>query len=56
LIYLCLDDAALQRTIRRLAILVEDKTLKQVGEEILDAVAGVRIPQSQYANDEDEPL
>ena len=57
LIYLCLDDAALPvHDSTRLAILVKGKTLKQVGEEILHAVAGVPIPQWQYAYDENEPL
>jgi TIR domain/Putative peptidoglycan binding domain len=57
LIHLCLDDAVLPaHDSTRLAILVKDKTLKQVGEEILHAVAGVPIPQWQYAYDENEPL
>jgi|SRR5664280_495715 len=57
LIYLCLDDAALPtHDSTRLAILVKDKTLKQVGDEILHAVSGVPIPQWQYPYDEDEPL
>ncbi len=57
LVYLCLDDAALPaHDSTRLAILVKGKTLKQVGEEILHAVAGVPKPQWQYAYDEDEPL
>lgn len=57
LIYLCLDDTALPaHDTTRLAIMAKDKTLKQVGEEILHAVAGVPIPQWQYSYDEDEPL
>jgi hypothetical protein len=52
-----LDDAALPaHDSTRLAILARDKTLKQVGEEIRHAVAGVPIPQWQYAYDEDEPI
>jgi hypothetical protein len=57
LIYLCLDDTALPaHDSTRLAILAKDKTLKQVGEEILHAVAGVPIPHWQYAYDETKPL
>ncbi|MFZ2404552.1 MAG: TIR domain-containing protein [Methylobacter sp.] len=57
LIYLCLDDAALPaHDSTRLAIHSKGKTLKQVGEEILHAVAGVPIPQWQYAYDENEPI
>jgi hypothetical protein len=57
LVYLCLDDAALPaHDSTRLAILAKDKTLKQVGEEILHAVAGIPIPQWQYAYDENKPL
>jgi hypothetical protein len=57
LIYLCLDDVALpSHDSTRLAISAKGKTLKQVGEEILHAVAGVQIPQWQYAYDETMPL
>jgi nucleotide-binding universal stress UspA family protein len=57
LIYLCLDDAPLPaHDSTRLAILAKNKTLKQVGEEILHAVAGVPISQWQYAYEEDKPL
>jgi TIR domain len=57
LIYLCIDDAALPaHDSARLAILAKGKTLKQVGEEVLHAVAGVPLQQSQYAYDENEPL
>jgi hypothetical protein len=57
LVYLCLDDTALPaHDSTRLAILAKDKTLKQVGEEILHAVAGIAIPQWQYVYDETKPL
>lgn len=57
LIYLCLDDAALPaHDSTRLAIHSKGKTLKQVGEEILHAVADVPIPQWQYDYDENEPI
>lgn len=57
LIYLCLDDAPLPaHDSTRLAVLANGKTLKQVGEEILHAVAGVPIPQWQYSYDENAPL
>ena len=57
LIYLRLDDAALPaHDSTRLAILTKGKTLKQVGEEILHAVAGVPIPQWHYPYDETKPL
>lgn len=57
LIYLCLDDVALpSHDSTRLAILAKGKTLKEVGEEILHAVAGVPISQWQYAYDENEQL
>jgi hypothetical protein len=57
LVYLCLDDTALPaHDSTRLAILAKDKALKQVGEEILHAVAGVPIPQWQYVYDETKPL
>jgi hypothetical protein len=49
LIYLCLDDAALPaHDLTRLAIRSKGKTLKQAGEEILHAVAGVSLPRLQY--------
>jgi hypothetical protein len=57
LIYLCLDDVALPvHDSTRLAIRSQGKTLKQIGQEILNAVAGVPIPQWQYPYDEDKPL
>lgn len=57
LIYLCLDDAALPaHDSTRLAIRANGKKLKDVGAEILHAVAGVPIPQWQYAYDENERL
>jgi hypothetical protein len=57
LIYLCLDDAALPaHDSTRLAIHSRGKTLKQVGQEVLHAVAGVPIPQWQYAYDENDPI
>lgn len=57
LIYLCLDDAPLpSHDTTRLAIMTKNKTLKQVGEEVLHAVAGVPIPQWRYSYDEDGPL
>lgn len=57
LIYLCLDSTPLPAyDLTRLAIMTKDKTLKQVGEEIMNAVAGVPIPQWTYHYDEDEPL
>jgi len=57
LVYLCLDDTALPgHDPTRLAIRARDKTLKQVGEEILNAVAGVPIPEWQYEYDENKPI
>ena len=56
LIYLCLDDAVLPHDSTRLAVHSKGKTLKQLGEEILHAVADVPIPQWQYAYDENEPI
>ena len=57
LIYLCLDDAPLPaHDSTRLAILSKGKSLKQVGEEILHAVAGVSLPQWQYPYDENAQL
>jgi len=57
LIYLCMDDAALpSHDSTRLAIQAKDKTLKQVGEEILYAVANRPISQWKYAYDENKPL
>ena len=57
LIYLCLDDVTLPvHDSTRLAIRATGRTLKQVGHEILNAVAGVPIPQWQYPYDEDRPL
>lgn len=57
LVYLCLDDVALPaHDSTRLAIRARGKTLKDVGIEILNAVKGASIPQSQYAYDENEPL
>ena len=57
LIYLRLDDSALPaHDPTRLAIIAKDKSLKQVGDEILQAVAGVPIPQWQYDYDENQPL
>ena len=57
LIYLRLDDVALPaHDPTRLAIVAQGKTLKQIGDEILHAVAGVSIPQWQYAYEENEPL
>ena len=57
LLYLCLDDVPLPtHDSTRLAIRVEGKTLKDVGEEILHAVAGVPIPQWQYPYDENESV
>jgi len=57
LIYLCLDDVLLPaHDSTRLAIRAEGKSLKQVGEEILNAVARVPIPQWQYPYDENESI
>lgn len=57
LIYLCLDDTSLPaHDTTRLAIRAKGKALKQVGEDILNAVSGVPIPQWQYTYDENEPL
>ena len=57
LIYLCLDDAALPaHDSTRLAIRTHGKRLKEVGAEVLHAVAGVPIPQWQYAYDDNERL
>lgn len=57
LIYLCLDDTPLPaHDSTRLAIKAKGKTLKQIGEEIMNAVAGVPIPQWNYDYDEDKPL
>jgi len=57
LIYLCLDDTPLPgHDPTRLAIRAKGKTLKHVGQEIMNAVAGVPIPQWEYEYDEDEPL
>jgi hypothetical protein len=57
LIYVCLDDVDLPAHDRtRLAILTKGKALKEVGAEILNAVAGVPIPQWQYPYDENESL
>jgi len=57
LIYLCLDDAALPaHDSTRLAILAKDKTLKEVGAEVLHAVAGVPLEHWQYAYNENELL
>ncbi len=57
LIYLCLDEATLPaHDSTRLAIHSKGKSLKQVGEEILHAVAGNPIPQWQYTYDENEPI
>jgi nucleotide-binding universal stress UspA family protein len=57
LIYLCLDDVSLPaHDSTRLAIRAKGKALKDVGHEILNAVAGVSIPQWQYTYDENEPL
>jgi hypothetical protein len=57
LIYLCLDDTALPaHDPTRLSIRASGKKLKDVGAEILHAVAGVPIPQWQYAYDENERL
>lgn len=57
LIYLCLDDIDLPaHDSTRLAIQSKGKTLKQVGQEILHAVADVPIPQWEYFYDENEPI
>lgn len=57
LIYLCLDDTPLpEHDPTRVAIRAKGKTLKEVGDEILYAVAGVPMPQRQYPVDENEPL
>jgi TIR domain-containing protein len=57
LVYLCLDEASLPAyDSTRLAIYSKGKTLKQVGEAILHAVADVPIPQWEYAYDENEPI
>jgi len=57
LVYLCLDDSLLPtHDPTPLAILAKGKSLKQVGDEILNAVAGVAIAQWQYPYDENEPL
>jgi hypothetical protein len=57
LIYLCLDESQLPaHDSTRLAIRAAGKPLKQVGAEVLHAVAGVPIEQWQYAYDEDEIL
>lgn len=57
LIYLCLDDAPLpDHDSTRLAIRAKGKTLKHVGQEVMNAVAGVPIPQWKYEYDEDQPF
>jgi hypothetical protein len=57
LIYLCLDDTALPaHDSTRLAIKAKGKTLKHVGEEVMNAVAGVPIPQWEYEYDEEKPI
>ena len=57
LIYLCLDDIELPaHDSTRLAIQSKGKTLKQVGQEILHAVADIPIPQWEYSYDENEPI
>ena len=57
LIYLFLDEIELPaHDPTRLAIQSKGKTLKQVGQEILHAVAGVPMPQWQYSYNEDEPI
>jgi hypothetical protein len=53
----CLDDAALPtHDSTRLAIRATGKSLKQVCQEILHAVAGVPLQQWQYADNENELL
>jgi hypothetical protein len=55
LIYVCIDDVALPaHDPTRLAVLAKGKTLKQVGSEVLHAVAGVPLQQSQYAYNEND--
>jgi nucleotide-binding universal stress UspA family protein len=57
LVYLCLDDTALPgHDSTRLAIRAKGKTLKQVGAEILNAVARAPIPQWEYEYDENQPI
>ena len=57
LVYLCLDDSLLPaHDPTRLAILAKGKSLKQIGDEIFNAVAGVAIAQWQYPYNENEPL
>jgi hypothetical protein len=52
LVYLCLDDVALpSHDSMRFASRAPGKTLKGVGEEMLYAVAGVPLPQWQYAHE-----
>jgi hypothetical protein len=57
LVYLCLDDSLLPaHDPTRLAILAKGKSLKQVGDETLNAIAGVAIAQWRYPYNENEPL
>ncbi len=57
LVYLCLDDVDLPaHDSTRLAIQSKGKTLKQVGQEILHAVADVPIPQWEYSYDENKTI
>lgn len=57
LVYLCLDDTTLPaHDSTQLAIRAKGKTLKQVGEAVLYAVAGVPLEHWQYAYNENEPL
>ena len=57
LIYLCLDDVELPfHDSTRLAIQSSGKSLKQVGQELLHAVADVPIPQWDYSYNENEPI
>ena len=57
LIYLCLDNSELPaHDSTRLAIRAHGKNLKQVGAEVLHAVAGVPLEHWHYTYDENEPL
>jgi len=54
---LCLDEASLPaHDSNRLAIVGKSKTLKQIGDEVLHAIAGTPIPQWHYECNENEPI
>lgn len=57
LIYLCLDETELPKhDSNRLAIRAKGKPLKEVGAEVLHAVAGVPLAPRNHECREDEPL